>query len=87
MSARSEAELMEAAAALEHERWSAWMRHLFDQGVRNADGTFTLPAWAVDRWTRQAETPYANLSEPEKESDRREVRKQLEVVERFRPAP
>jgi hypothetical protein len=45
------------------------------------DGTeyFIIPKWAVDRWTRQMNTPYADLSEEEKESDRREGDKFLEL--------
>ena len=84
MSAEQEAKLMEAAAALEHERWSRWMCYLFGVGEMRPDGSWVMPAWAVDRWKRQAETPYEGLSEPEKESDRREVRAQLAVIERFR---
>ena len=36
----------------------------------------------VKRWTRQMNTPYADLSEKEKESDRAEVRKTLAVIEK-----
>jgi|GEM_PF-1831995 len=55
--------LMEELAALEHERWSRWHKH----AVAN---------WTsenIARWNRQAETPYEQLSEREKESDRKEV--------------
>ena len=84
MSFASEQQLMEAAAALEHERWSRWMCYLFSVGEMRPDGSWVMPAWAVDRWKRQAETSYEGLSEPEKESDRREVRAQLALIERFR---
>lgn len=71
---------IEALAALEHERWSGWMRYQFEKMTFHPDGSATLPAWAVERWLRQAATPYADLTEQEKESDRIEVRKTLELL-------
>lgn len=65
---------------LAHDQWAHWMKYLFSQGQFNPDGTWTMPAWAVDRWTRQMQTPYAELSESEQESDRKEADKFLEVV-------
>lgn len=76
----AEAELMEKLAAVEHDRWADWQRHAFNQCHFNADGTATIPAWAVERWTRQIQTAYADLSEAEKESDRREVRRYLPII-------
>lgn len=73
-------ELLEQLADLEHERWSGWMRYMFSKGTKNPDGTWTMPAWAVGRWERQASTPYADLSEQEKESDRVEARKGLMAI-------
>lgn len=67
------ADLLECLAAVEHERWAHWQRYLHGLGERNADGSLTLPAEAVTRWDRQIETPYAELSEREKESDKAEV--------------
>ncbi len=61
--------LLEELADLEHERWSRWMRWMF-QHWNDAN---------VARWKRQMGTAYANLSEREKESDRKEVRKTLAV--------
>lgn len=56
------------------------MDYLFSKGVFNEDGSWTMPAWAVERWKRQAATPYAELSEPEKDSDRTEADKFLKVI-------
>jgi hypothetical protein len=68
-------DLQEELAALCHDQWSGWMSYLFSKGTFNSDGTFTLPQWAVERWVRQAHTPYAELSGTEKDSDRTEAAK------------
>lgn len=73
--------LLEALAHVEHERWSDWMRHQFSRGIVQHAGAITLSFADVERWTRQMITPYADLTEAEKESDRREVRRYWEVVE------
>lgn len=39
-----------------------------------------MPAWAVARWQKQMNTPYANLSESEQESDRTEADKFLTIL-------
>lgn len=67
-------EILEMLAENEHATWSSWMLYLFDVSIKNEDGTVTIPRWAVDGWARQANTEYADLSEDEKESDRKEVR-------------
>ncbi len=72
-----ESELREALAAYAHEAWSGWMNYLFEKSARNPDGTVTIPAWAVERWTRQASTAYTDLPEQEKESDRAEADRML----------
>ena len=70
----------EELAAVAHEQWSGWMRYLFGKSTHNLDGTVTIPAWAVERWKRQLNTPYDDLSEPEKESDRVEARKYIRIL-------
>lgn len=67
--------LLERLAALAHSQWSGWMEYLFSKCQFNSDGTATIPTWGVERWKRQINTPYEELSEPEKESDRKEARK------------
>lgn len=71
--------LRERLAELAHSQWSGWMKYLFSKGEFNEDGTWTMPAWAVKRWTTQMNTPYAQLSDDEKESDRKEADKFLDV--------
>ena len=70
----------EILAELAHAQWSGWMEYLFSKGVVNADGTWTMPSWAVERWQRQMKTPYNELSFDEKESDRKEADKFLAVL-------
>ena len=67
----------EILAELAHAQWSGWMEYLFSKGVLNEDGTWTMPAWAVERWRRQMKTSYNELSFDEKESDRKEADKFL----------
>ena len=70
----------EKLANLCHEQWSGWVRYMFSKGVFNADGTWTMPAWAVERWKRQMETSYSELSESEQDSDRNEADKFLSII-------
>lgn len=73
--------LREELAELAHKQWSGWMHYLFSKGTFNEDGTWTMPAWAVERWKRQAETPYVELSEEEQDSDRKEADKFLAILD------
>ena len=72
--------LVEALAEYAHEAWSGWMRYLFSKSVVNEDGSVTIPREFVARWARQMDTPYHKLPENEKESDREEARKMLEIT-------
>jgi hypothetical protein len=72
--------LIETLAALEHERWSHWQRYLHSQCQPTGDGSLTIPAELVSRWTEQISTPYFKLSEKEKKSDREQVRRYLPVI-------
>lgn len=73
--------LLEQLADKEHDSWARWMRSLFSKCQPNADGSMTIPTNLVVRWHRQMRTPYADLSEQEKESDREEVRLILPLIE------
>lgn len=75
--------LIEALAALAHEQWSGWMRYLFKKAQ-------ILPRYYQDdrelyvpRWQRQMETSYMDLPENEKESDRQEARRVIEVFRAY----
>jgi len=76
-----EQEFVETGAALEHERWARWQAYVFSRCLRNPDGSMTMSREDVERWRKQIETPYGQLSETEKESDRKESRSYLPLVQ------
>ena len=63
-------EKVDAMAYKEHEKWASWMVHLFQKSKHNKTGSVTIPKDLVERWWRQIETGYNDLSEHEKQSDR-----------------
>lgn len=73
-------ELKEQLADYAHDAWCGWMQYLFKKSKKNNNGTVTIPKWAVDRWSRQANTLYDKLSEDEKESDRDEAKKMIDIL-------
>ena len=75
MSRRLSEEKVELLAAIEHERWCHWQRYMHSMATRNPDGSLTIPADLVSRWERLMATPYADLTEQERESDREQVRR------------
>ena len=75
--------LRELFADFLHRQWSGWMEYLFSKGTLNPDGTWTMPSWAVERWQRQMNTSFANLSDIEQDTDRKEADKMLEVLQRW----
>ena len=74
--------LIETLAAIEHQRWSRWQQYMHSKGVRNDDGSMVIPADLVRRWEQQIASPYAELSETEKESDREQVMEYLSVIKK-----
>lgn len=75
-------DLREQLAAIEHARWARWQSYLHSKCAINHDGSLTIPANLVERWEHQIATPYAMLSEAEKDSDRREVDGYLPLVKK-----
>lgn len=76
--------LRERLAALAHEQWAGWMRYLFSRcegpmPTWESDGLLMPIEW-VKRWERQMNTPYADLSEAEKDSDRKEADRVLAAL-------
>jgi len=62
--------LREKLAALEHEQWAHWTRYMLDH----------LTPDNVEQWRRQIDTPYGELSEREKESDREWADRVLAII-------
>lgn len=62
--------LREELADLEHQQWAHWTRYMLNN----------LTPENIERWQRQVDTPYINLSEQEKESDRRWADKVLKII-------
>ncbi len=73
-------ELREMLAALAHAQWSGWMEHLFRLSATDAMCQVTIPRDAVTRWRRQMRTAYPDLPEHEKESDRKEADRVLDIL-------
>lgn len=71
--------MKEKLANLCHEQWSGWLKYMFSKGAFNEDGSWIMPVEFVQRWTRQMNTSYSELSESEQNSDRTEADKFIEV--------
>ncbi len=65
-----EHEPVEELADKMHEIWTRWMAFMFSKNPPNEDGTWTMPSSSAQRWLRQMNTSYSELTEEEKESDR-----------------
>jgi len=74
-------ELFEKLAAIEHERWADWQKYMHGICKENPDGSLTITVDLVERWDQQIATPYADLSETEKESDRDQVRRYWDLIQ------
>jgi len=77
-------EFIEKGANLEHERWARWQEYMFSKFVEHSNGKGEYVCLSSDlfkRWSRQIKTPYSNLTEAEKESDRKETRNYIPLLE------
>lgn len=63
-------ESLERLAALEHDQWAHWTKYMLDN----------LTEENISRWKKQIETPYNELTDTEKDSDRRWARKALNAI-------
>ena len=77
--------ITERLAEYAHKAWAGWMDYLFEKSTKNDDGSVTIPASLVERWKRQAQTPYTELPESEKESDRKEADTMMEIIIKATP--
>lgn len=82
--------LLEKWANIEHERWAKWQKYMhskmFDvDGIGGEPtGDMILPKEFHKRWERQIATPYSELSEKEKDSDREQVHQYLDDIRQIR---
>ena len=71
-------------SAIEHERWADWQKYCFEKlkieryyerevALKTDDTEGDNYKWQIYNWWRQIETPYKDLSEEEKDSDREQV--------------
>ena len=88
-------ELLELIADFMHHQWSRWMKYVYNHAVTVDESSETL-AWTSEtgkigyifntnlynRWLRQMNTPYAELSEKEKDSDREWARKLIILLDK-----
>lgn len=73
--------LQQALAAYAHKAWSKWMKYLFAQCKVNEDGSVTIPADKVQRWTRQMNCDYSVLPASEQLSDMDEAYEILNIID------
>ncbi len=79
-------EMRESLADLCHRQWSGWMHYIFEKSIQYEltedqyyEGALVIPKCLVERWRRQMRTEYNSLSEDEKNSDRRQADKFLQL--------
>jgi hypothetical protein len=70
--------LREALAEYAHSAWAGWMEYMLPK-LENSTDPVERDYW-IARWARQMKTPYASLTEKEKESDRAEADKMLAIL-------
>lgn len=73
----------EELAEFAHREWSKWMKYLFSKcalPIHPTQAGVIIPPQQIQRWTRQMNTEYKDLTEEEKESDRKEADEILKVI-------
>lgn len=77
----SEERATELFAEREHIRWAKWQNYLHTFLVWNENAqSYTLPQEKKEHWESQIRTPYSQLSEKEKDSDREQVKPYLNYI-------
>lgn len=72
-------DLIEKIAELQHTQWSDWTRWMLEKRFSHNAKTGEM---YIDRWRRQMNTSYDELTDDERENDRIEARKVLEYIEK-----
>lgn len=80
-------ELFEKLADIEHERWSKWQSYLhskltyFEHVINGIEVVgYMLEPEDIERWNRQINTKYTDLTEKEKDSDREQVMRYWDLL-------
>lgn len=78
--------LKEQLAAIEHDRWADWQKYMHSKMYQETDNkgeaVMLLLQTQFNHWERQIATPYAELSEAEKNSDREQVDRYWPLIEK-----
>ena len=79
-------QLRERLAELEHEQWAHWAKHMLGIlkplfGGMPTEPEFQRARIALERWERQIEAPYYDLTEEERDSDREWADRVIAVLE------
>ncbi len=76
--------MKERLADLEHDRWSKWQKymhgHVYDSSQSINPHLKVIPTELYNRWEKQIVTPYSELSEKEKDSDRIEAQNTIDTI-------
>ena len=79
-------ELIEKLADIEHQRWADWQKYLHSKCIKDEKGNLIISAEFVKHLERQIETPYSELFEKEKESDREQVMRYWNLINKHEVA-
>lgn len=76
-------QLLWELASLQHSIWSHWMFYLFSVCEHNSDGSVTIPKDKVQRWKKQMNTSFTNLSDEEQLSDLNQAEKLMPTLKKY----
>lgn len=77
-------EIVEQLADIEHQRWADWQKYVHSKLETSENKNYLrLENTWIERWEKQISTPYNELTEKEKESDREQVRRYWHIIEQL----
>lgn len=77
-------DLREKLADIEHQRWADWQKYVHSKCNGDVDTDYeSIPRELYNRWERQIKTPYSELTEKERDSDREQVDRYLPILKSF----
>ena len=75
-------ETLEQLATIEHQRWANWQKYVHSKLVPYTYGNKVMECSDFEHWQKEIDTPYDELTEAQKQSDRDEVMRYWPVVEK-----